>query len=251
MNVRQAFEAFGNRVPFPLVIGSVPGDGSGDIQILYANGPSAALFGYASPVSMAGLDVRSLMPEAISRDHRKFVSSYVDRANGGSVRIGSIMGSWRNLDAVRSDGGLVPVAANVADIRNSDERYFVAVFRDRSEEVRRERALAEAVAEAQRQADEAEEARAAADLARKRAEENELRQRRLSGQITLLRQIFGGTILLVVMLGVLVVAQWATGTTDPDGLAMVERVLLVLTGILGSAMASVFDSRNASRGSGE
>jgi hypothetical protein len=29
---------------------------------------------------------------------------------------------------------------------------------------------------------------------------------------------------------------------------MVERVLLVLTGILGSAMASVFDSRN--RGDG-
>jgi hypothetical protein len=50
------------------------------------------------------------------------------------------------------------------------------------------------------------------------------------------------------MLGALLVAQWATGITDPDGLAMVERVLLVLTGILGSAMASVFDSRN--RGDG-
>jgi hypothetical protein len=50
------------------------------------------------------------------------------------------------------------------------------------------------------------------------------------------------------MLGVLVMAQWATGTSDPDGLAMVERVLLVLTGILGSAMASVFDSRNRVEG---
>lgn len=49
---------------------------------------------------------------------------------------------------------------------------------------------------------------------------------------------------LVVMLGVLVVASWLTGTTDKDALSMIERVLLVLTGILGSAMASVFDSRN-------
>ncbi len=81
-----------------------------------------------------------------------------------------------------------------------------------------------------------------------RAEEDALAHKRLSGQINLLRQIFAGTIGLVVMLGILVVAQWATGTTDPDGLAMVERVLLVLTGILGSAMASVFDSRNRDQG---
>jgi len=76
------------------------------------------------------------------------------------------------------------------------------------------------------------------------AEDGLLRQKRLSGQITLLRQIFAGTVGLIMMLGMLIVAQWATGTTDPDGLAMIERVLLVLTGILGSAMASVFDSRN-------
>lgn len=247
MNVREAFEAFGNRVPFPLVIGSVPEDGSGDIRILYANGPSASLFGFPSPVSMTGLDVRSLMPPEIASDHRKFVGGYVDRANGGSVRVGSIMGSWRNLEAVRHDGRRVAVAANVADVRNTDERLFVAVFRDRTSEIGRERALAEAVSEAQRLAEEAEVARAEAEAARDRAERNELRQQRLSSQVALLRQIFAGTILLVVMLGALVVAQWATGTSDPDGLAMVERVLLVLTGILGSAMASVFDSRNGSR----
>ena len=90
----------------------------------------------------------------------------------------------------------------------------------------------------------ADQMRTEAEQARRAAEDGLLRQRRLSGQITLLRQIFAGTIALVVMLGVLVVAQWATGVSDPDGLAMVERVLLVLTGILGSAMASVFDSRH-------
>lgn len=249
MNVRDAFEAFGNRVPFPLLIGSVPTDRSGDIQILYANGPSASLFGFPSPLSMQGMDVRSLMPAEIATDHRKFVEGYVQRANGGAVRVGSIMGSWRNLDAVRRDGSTVAVAANVTDVRNieNDERYFVAIFRERTDEIRRERALAEAVAEAQRLAEDAEIARAEAEAARDRAEANELRQQRLSSQVSLLRQIYIGTILLVVMLGVLLVAQWATGTTDPDGLAMVERVLLVLTGILGSAMANVFDSRNGDR----
>jgi len=83
-----------------------------------------------------------------------------------------------------------------------------------------------------------------ANDAKLQAQEGLLKQKRLSGQITLLRQIFGGTVGLIIMLGMLIVAQWATGTTDPDGLAMIERVLLVLTGILGSAMASVFDSRN-------
>jgi hypothetical protein len=59
-----------------------------------------------------------------------------------------------------------------------------------------------------------------------------------------LRQLFQGTIGLVVMLGIMVVASWFTGTTDKEALSMIERILLVLTGILGSAVASVFDSRN-------
>ncbi len=48
------------------------------------------------------------------------------------------------------------------------------------------------------------------------------------------------------MLGLLIITSWVTGNNEAkDSLAMIERVLLVLTGILGSAMASVFDSRNS------
>ena len=108
---------------------------------------------------------------------------------------------------------------------------------DRSDDVEREAKLAEAVSCAETSMKSAEDAR-------KAAEDGLLKQKRLSGQITLLRQIFGGTVGLIALLGVLIVAQWVTGTSDPEGLAMIERVLLVLTGILGSAMASVFDSRN-------
>jgi hypothetical protein len=147
------------------------------------------------------------------------------------------MGSWRAVTGVKADGKPAHVYANVCDVRNEAERYFLAFFMDRSDDVAREAALAEAVKQA-------EELREQAEAAKALAETGLLKQKRLSGQITLLRQIFGGTVGLITMLGVLIVAQWVTGTTDPDGLAMIERVLLVLTGILGSAMASVFDSRN-------
>ena len=246
MNVLETLQQVAQRLQVAMVIGSVPVDGSGDIRILHANASAAALFGFPGGQAMAGLDVRDLMPEEHSRDHRSRVSDYVSRANGGTRMRSGIMDRWRALDARRRDGSTVPVLANVADVRNSAERYFVALFLDRTDDVARESALMAAVQQAQQAVDEADEARQEAERLRELAEGAALRQQRLSGQVSLLRQIFAGTIGLVVMLGVLVVAQWATGISDPDGLAMVERVLLVLTGILGSAMASVFDSRNRS-----
>jgi len=242
VNVRETIEYLSERVQIAIVIGSVPTDGSGNIDILHANGPAAVLFGFPSPDTMRGMDVRSLMPSDISRDHRGHVGGYVERANGGKIKKTGIMGSWRQLKAVRADGSQVSVEANVCDLRNNEERYFVAFFKDRTEiEAQIAKAEAatleahEATAEAERLTKVAEEARAA-------AEDGLLRQQRLSGQVTLLRQIFGRTVGLVVMLGLLVVAQWSTGS-EGEGLSMIKDVLLVLTGILGSAMASVFDSR--------
>jgi len=246
MKVAETLETVSDRLQIAMVIGSVPIDGSGDIRVLYANAPAAALFGFAGGRSMIGLDVRELMPNDIARDHRARVSDYVSRANGGSRLASGIMGSWRHLEARKRDGSAIAVSANVGDIRDreTDERYFVAIFMDRTGDLQREEALAKAVEEAQVLRQLAEEARAEAEKAKDLAEDGLLRQKRLTGQLTLLGQIFKGTALLVVMLGVLVVSQWATGVSDPDGLAMVERVLLVLTGILGSAMAKVFDSRS-------
>jgi PAS domain S-box-containing protein len=250
MRVIETLEQVGTRLQIAMVVGSVPTDGSGDIRVLFANAAAASLFGYPSGVSMVNTDVRSLMPEEHSREHRTRVSDYVERANGGSKIASGIMDQWRALEARRRDGSLVPVLANVGDIRNSEERYFVAVFKDQSAEVRREEELRKALADAMaamEDADqarrEAEQLRAEADQARQVAEDTMLKQKRLHGQISLLRQIFAGTVSLIVMLGVLVVAQWSTGS-EGEGLSMIKDILLVLTGILGSAMASVFDTRN-------
>lgn len=242
MNVLETVQYLSDRVQIAIVVGSVPVDGSGNIEVLHANGPAAVLFGYPSPERMVGTDVRSLMPPEIAREHRGHVGSYVERANGGKVLKTGIMGSWRQLKGVRADGTLVSVEANVCDLRNSEERYFVAFFKDRTEieaEITRAEQATEEARDATREADRL---RQVADEARAAAEDGLLRQQRLSGQVTLLRQIFAGTVGLVVMLGALVVAQWSTGSTG-EGLSMIKDVLLVLTGILGSAMASVFDSR--------
>lgn len=251
LKVIETLEQVCDRLQIAIVIGSVPNDNSGNINIIYANISAATLFGYSSPRSLEGLDVRSLMPNDISKNHQSHVSEYVKRANGGKVRQSSIMGSWRELNAIRADGKVIPVKANVADIRNTEERYFVATFIDMTDSIEKEKKINEQLTKNEKQQKKLEEAlneanrlKEEAHEARALAEDGLLKQKRLTGQISLLRQIFAGTVGLIIMLGMLIAAQWATGTTDLDGLAMIERVLLVLTGILGSAMASVFDSRN-------
>lgn len=69
----------------------------------------------------------------------------------------------------------------------------------------------------------------------------------------MLRLVFLGIALLMSYLGLLVAVNWGMPTsTDKDGLGIAffqtsKDILLVLTGILGSAMAHVFDPRPAKR----
>ena len=240
MRVIETLEMVGDRLQVALVVCTFPERG-GDLEILYANAPAAFLFGYTTPRELVGADVRSLMPESVAKHHQAHVTGYKDRyeASGGhATRQGSIMGQWRDLQGVKKDGSLCDIQANVADIKNSEERYFVAIFRDRSVELKREVDLAAKI-------EEVEQLRAEAEKAKREAQDALLKEKKLTGQISLLRQIFLGTVGLVAMLGLLIIASWVTGNQDSkDALAMIERVLLVMTGILGSAMASVFDSRN-------
>lgn len=249
MKVIDTLEMMGDRLQVAIVVCNYP-DEQGDMHILYCNIPAAYLFGYPQPKELVGTDVRQLMPKSVADHHRGYVKDYADRyqsSGGHTVRQSSIMGAWRALEAVRKDGTLIPVHANVADIKNSEERYMVAIFRDRSEEVAHE-------AETKRlmeQLDEvAQEALASKEEALKLKEEADaklLKEKKLNAQVTLLRQIFTGTVGLVAMLGILIIASWLTGHGESkDALAMIERVLLVMTGILGSAMASVFDSHSKS-----
>ena len=245
MKVIETLEMMGNRLQIAIVVCDYPKDKSGDLEIRFANTPASHLFGYQH-LEMVGLDVRKLMPESISSNHRSYVNSYKEGSDSGrSVRSSGIMGSWRKLEAVRKDGSLVSLSANVADIKNSEERYFVALFVDRSSEVEREKQLQSSIEENHKVIEELEKLKKESDEAKMKAEESLLQEKKITGQITLLRQIFTGTVGLITMLGVLFITSWITGNNEAkDSLAMIERVLLVLTGILGSAMASVFDSRN-------
>lgn len=221
-------------------------DLGGSLEILEVNLSCAGTFGYPKTASMVGTRIEALTPA-----HDLIV-----------------LNKWREFDGVRSDGSSVPVAMNLTDVQDEDEHYLLAVFYDRTPNVaeaavrdnerkREVGALLAAQRETQAALDEADSAREdaeaaraeseklreEADLARKGAEERLLQQQKLSGQMNLLRQVFIGTLIMVIMLGFLIVAQWATGGSA-EGLTMIKDILLVMTGILGSAMASMFDSRN-------
>lgn len=76
-------------------------------------------------------------------------------------------------------------------------------------------------------------------------------------KIAILRLIFLGIAMLMAYMGLLVAVDWSLpGSVDSDGVGMAffqtsKDILLVLTGILGSAMASVFDSRSSGGRSGD
>jgi PAS domain S-box-containing protein len=239
---------------------------------MYANEPAAKLFGYGSGSEMVGADVRSLMPSEVARNHRGLVGSYLTQANiRGTLAMRSnkerIMGAWRNIRGVCLDGTLVDLQANVADIRNPDdasthERYFVAIFRDRTEEVQREEALQEALEKACTAKSDAERSEEEAESARKDAEKASQKQGDLANQVNLLltnltgfspaqptpqavkgtrhRQwIITSTITAVLMFGVLMLES--TGSAP---VPLLERVLLVFAGVLGTSLSGVCGPRN-------
>jgi hypothetical protein len=76
--------------------------------------------------------------------------------------------------------------------------------------------------------------------------------RRSTRKLDMLKVIFAGISTLMLFLGLLTLVNWyVPGSVDKDGIGtayfqMSKDLLLVMTGILGSAMASVFDSRSSS-----
>ena len=76
--------------------------------------------------------------------------------------------------------------------------------------------------------------------------------RRSTRKLDMLKVIFTGISTLMLFLGLLTLVNWyVPGSVDADGIGtsyfqISKDLLLVMTGILGSAMASVFDSRSSS-----
>lgn len=268
MQTLDTIRYMGDRLQIAIVVGSVPEDGSGDIEVLYANDRTSEIFGYESGESMVGQDVRSLMPPDISRVHQGHVGGYMSRIltkSGAALaakQSGRIMGSWRNLKGVRLDGSMVDLQANVADIKGDGERYFMAIFRDRTQEVARDNELQTALEEACESKQAAEKAAMEAEQARTEAETALRRQDDLSNQVSLLlnnmttfrsrirpddntvrgfakRHWYGLTGLVVAVMTALVL----TGMFYDTPTSLIERVLLVFCGVLGTSLASVLMPR--------
>lgn len=268
MRILETIQYMGDRLQIAIVLGSVPeGDGK-DIEILYANDRTAEIFGYGSGEGMVGQDVRSIMLPDVARLHQGHVGGYMARSqteNTSKMETGRVMGSWRNLKGVRLDGSVVDIQGNVADIKGDEERYFMAIFRDRTEEVARDNELQDALEDACASRQAAEKAAMEAEQARAEAERGLRKQDDLSNQVSLLlnnmttfrsrirpesndtirgfakRHWYGLTGLVVAMMTALVL----TGMYSNAPSTLAERVLLVLCGVLGTSLASVLMPRRS------
>lgn len=134
------------------------------------------------------------------------------------------MGVWENFVAhERQTHKELPLAANAGKVHDGDKVYFMVMFRDRSEEERLHRELEEALEAARGEL---------------------LEQRKLGAQVNLVKRFFDGTMALIGLTALLTFLSWLMKVDAPeDALSMFERILLVLTGMLGSAMSGIFESR--------
>ncbi len=240
MRVIEVLETLAERLQVAMVV--CEHDGKSSLTVRIANNSAAVMFGYPTSRAMHNLDVKQLMPQKYAEHHDQHIDAHMKRREG-IVHHSRIMGQWRELEALSQSGEMIPVRANVADVKNDTERYFVAIFQDmRAERAEREK-LNAALLDMAAAKEQAEQLRNEAQANQHQAEQNLLKQKKLSAQVSLLRQIFGGTVGLIVLLSVLVVIGWMSGQYEKDSLAMFERILLVLTGMLGTAMANVFDTR--------
>lgn len=125
------------------------------------------------------------------------------------------------------------IQVNVTKLQDEDEVYYLLIFRDISSENAKEEELKRIANNAKKENDEL-----ASQL---------LKEKRLKSQMALLTKIYKATVGLIIMLGALIGLSWVfPKENSTESLAMIERILLVITGILGSATASMFDSKNQS-----
>ncbi|HUF71764.1 MAG TPA: PAS domain S-box protein [Gammaproteobacteria bacterium] len=85
------------------------------------------MFGYAA-AEVVGKQVSLLMPEPYRSAHPTYMEHY--RATG----VPHIIGSGREVEAVRSDGGVFPVWLSVGESKTDSRHRFVGIIRDLTEQ---------------------------------------------------------------------------------------------------------------------
>lgn len=113
-------------------------DTNGVIQA--CNQATEMVFGW-TPGEIIGRNVKMLMPEPYRSQHDDYVRAYV---MGGPPQI---IGTEREVEAVRKDGCAFPATLGVTEVRLDGSRLFIGVIRDISEQKRAEAKLRENAAE--------------------------------------------------------------------------------------------------------
>lgn len=106
------------------VDGVVVSDKAGIIRTI--NRACCTLFGYAEE-ELIGRNVSVLMPSPFSRDHDKFIHTYLETDRKKIIGIG------RDSLGKRKDGTVFPIHLSVGQARMGDEITFVGIIRDISE----------------------------------------------------------------------------------------------------------------------
>lgn len=242
MRVYETLVYVGEQLHTPFLLGSVPEPGSGEVLIQYANKAARLLFGDRN---LAGTDLSSLMATDIAAQQQKFVREHLSDP---------LLKKARDL-TFNIDGTQVETRTHLAHLKINSEEYLLILMQDQTENARQMKGALQELGEL----------RAEAERSRGESEASLRRQETLSNQVSLLlenlgnkkdkqnfdrrslgagfnrRQLFVGLLCLVILLGG---ASVASGTANPESLAVLERLLLVLTGAVAALTSGVLDPRN-------
>jgi PAS domain S-box-containing protein len=95
------------------------------------------IFGYTAE-EMVGADLTLLMPQPHRGRHAGYVASFL------RTRAAKIIGTGREMTAVRKDGTEFPIELSVSEVRNGEEVFFTGIMRDITERKRAEAELVRA-----------------------------------------------------------------------------------------------------------
>ncbi len=93
------------------------------------NDAAARMFGYAQDEAV-GQPIGLLMPEPNASRHQTYIERYL------STRQAKVIGTGREVEALRKDGTIIPVHIAISALHISERTIFTAIMRDMSEEKR-------------------------------------------------------------------------------------------------------------------
>jgi len=113
-------------------------DAEGRIETF--NGAAERIFGYTQ-AEVTGQNVRILMPEPYRHNHDSYIQAY------RTTRIPRIIGTGREVEAIRKDGTVFPIDLSISEMHHQTEGGFIGVIRDITERRDAENRVRELIAD--------------------------------------------------------------------------------------------------------